>query len=61
MLSHMMPVAPSEIANSLLGHRSRAEQAVLPASQQLIRIDVDGNGDVFGKRQLVECFADKAA
>ena len=29
--------------------------------QQLIRIDVDGYGDVFGKGQLVERFADKSA
>jgi kynurenine formamidase len=29
--------------------------------QQLIRIDVDGDGDVFGERQFVERFADEAA
>ncbi len=32
-----------------------------PILQQLIRIDVDGDGDVFGKREFVECFAAEAA
>jgi len=31
------------------------------ALQQLIRIDVDGHGDVFGKWQFVQRFADEAA
>jgi hypothetical protein len=29
--------------------------------QQLIRIDIDGDGDVFGKGQFVDGFADEAA
>ena len=29
--------------------------------QQLVRIDVDGDSDVFWERQFVECLTDKAA
>ena len=32
-----------------------------PALEQLIRIDIDCYGDVFGERQFVESFADQAA
>src|SRR5439155_4464681 len=32
-----------------------------PQLQQLVRIDVDGDGDVFWEWQFVECLTDKAA
>ena len=36
-------------------------EAVSPALQQLIRIDIHCDGDVFGEWQFVESFADEAA
>ena len=41
--------------------RQRARRSRSPASKQLIGIDVDRYGDVFGEREFVERFADKAA
>ena len=55
----MLPNVPRRSRTPCEG--TRTGQAVLPASEQLIRIDVDRDGDVFGKRQLIECLADKAA
>jgi hypothetical protein len=41
--------------------RTRPGQAqCYPESQQLIRIDVDGSGDIFGEREFGEGFADQA-
>ena len=37
------------------------EVTSLPRLQQLIRIDVDGDNDVFGEGQFVDGFADEAA
>jgi hypothetical protein len=37
------------------------EARALPGLQQLIRIDVDGDGDVFGEWQFVEGFAHEPA
>ena len=36
-------------------------EALSPALQQLIRIDIHCDGDVFGEWQFVESFADEAA
>ena len=37
------------------------EVASFPRLQQLIRIDVDGDYNVFGERQFIDGFADEAA
>ena len=42
--------------------RSPAREArALPGSQQLIRVNVDGDGDVFGEGQFVDGLTHKAA
>jgi hypothetical protein len=43
------------------GRNGRASRSRSPESKQLIRIDVDGDGDIFGERQFVECLADEPA
>jgi hypothetical protein len=49
---------PNEIFKSF---STPQEVASFPRLQQLIRIDVDGDGDVFWEGQFVEGFADEAA
>ena len=49
-------------AGSYRSGPTSAKARARPGSlQQLIRIDIDGNRDVFGEREFIERFADEAA